>query len=121
MKNVLIVDDATVVRKFTRDIFIALGFHVTEAPNGQQALDLCRKELPDIIMLDWNMPVMNGLEFLISMRKEKNGDKPIVIFCTTENEIGKIETALTAGANEYIMKPFDADIVKSKLIQLKVL
>jgi two-component system chemotaxis response regulator CheY len=121
MKSCLIVDDSRVIRKVARQIFDALGFACEEAENGQTALESCRKIVPDIVLLDWNMPVMNGIEFLRALRKMPGGQAPVVVFCTTENDLNHIQEALTSGANEYIMKPFDADIVRSKLGQLGVI
>jgi two-component system chemotaxis response regulator CheY len=74
-----------------------------------------RTAVPDVILLDWNMPVMNGLEFLRRLRREQGGDAPKVVFCSVENDLDRIREALTSGADEYIMKPFDGDIVASKL------
>jgi len=118
MKTCLIVDDSRVIRKVARQIFEAIGYACEEAENGQIALDACKAKLPDFVLLDWNMPVMNGLDFLRHMRGLPNGDKPSVVFCTTENDLSHIQEALGAGANEYIMKPFDADIIRGKLEQL---
>jgi len=70
--------------------------------------------MPDAVLLDWNMPVMDGISFLVALRKERGGGRPKVIFCTTENDIEHITRAITAGANEYIMKPFDCDIIEAK-------
>jgi len=121
MKTCLIVDDSRVIRKVARQIFEALGFSCEEAENGQIAVEACQKNMPDAILLDWNMPVMDGMEFLRALRKLPNGAKPVVVFCTTENDMKHIQEAMTNGANEYIMKPFDADIVRSKLAQLGVI
>ncbi|MDD3028983.1 MAG: response regulator [Alphaproteobacteria bacterium] len=121
MKSCLIVDDSRVIRKVARQIFEAIGYSCTEAENGQTALDLCKTALPDFVLLDWNMPVMNGLDFLHGFRKLPGGDVPNVVFCTTENDLEHIQEALGAGANEYIMKPFDADIIRGKLEQLGLL
>jgi two-component system, chemotaxis family, chemotaxis protein CheY len=118
MKTCLIVDDSRVIRKVARQIFEALGFVCEEAENGQIALDFCKNKLPEFVLLDWNMPVMNGLDFVKAMRQLPNGSTPAVVFCTTENDMKHIQEALSAGANEYIMKPFDADIVRGKLMQL---
>ena len=121
MRSCLIVDDSRVVRKVARQIFESLGYACEEAENGLLALEASGKKLPDLILLDWNMPVMDGLEYAKALRKLPGGDKPVVIFCTTENDINHIQAALTAGANEYIMKPFDADIIRDKLSQLGLL
>jgi two-component system chemotaxis response regulator CheY len=118
MKTCLIVDDSRVIRKVARQIFEAIGYSCEEAENGQVALNACKKALPDFILLDWNMPVMNGLDYLHALRQLPGGDAPSVVFCTTENDLVHIQEALGAGANEYIMKPFDADIIKGKLEQL---
>ncbi len=121
MKTCLIVDDSRVIRKVARQIFEAMEFSCEEAEHGQQALEACQKAMPEVILLDWNMPVMDGMEFLRALRKLPEGGSPIVVFCTTENDMKHIQEAMTNGANEYIMKPFDADIVRSKLSQLGVI
>ncbi len=117
----LVVDDSRIVRKVARRILEAHGFMIAEAVNGEDALDQCRSKLPDCILLDWNMPVMNGLTFLKSLREEFGPDNPPVVFCTTENEVDRMLSALEYGAQEYIMKPFDADILTSKFAQLGLL
>ncbi len=114
MKHCLVVDDSSVIRKVARRILEDLSFTITEAEDGQQALDACRQGMPDAILLDWNMPVMDGLEFLSQLRKLDRGQEPKVVFCTTENDIAHIARAIRAGANEYIMKPFDREIVEAK-------
>jgi two-component system chemotaxis response regulator CheY len=121
MKSCLIVDDSRVIRKVARQILESFAFACEEAENGQAALDTCRVKLPDFILLDWNMPVMDGLAFLKALRKEPNGQTPVVVFCSTENNPIRIQQALAAGANEYIMKPFDGDIIKDKLLLLGLL
>jgi two-component system chemotaxis response regulator CheY len=114
MKTCLVVDDSSVIRKVARRILEGMSFEISEAADGEQALGMCQNALPDAILLDWNMPVMDGYEFLRALRRLPGGDKPKVVFCTTENEIAQIARALHAGANEYIMKPFDKDIVEAK-------
>ncbi|MBN9542480.1 MAG: response regulator [Alphaproteobacteria bacterium] len=118
MRSCLVIDDSKVIRKFARSIVEELGFEVSEAADGKEALEICSKSIPDVILLDWNMPVMDGMEFLKGFKDKYAGVKTRVIFCTTENEVAKIKTAVTAGADEYIMKPFDAEIVKGKFVQL---
>jgi two-component system chemotaxis response regulator CheY len=114
MKTCLVVDDSSVIRKVARRILEGLEFEIVEAEDGEQALEACRRQLPEAILLDWNMPKMDGYEFLRSLRKLPGGDSPKVVFCTTENDVAHIARALHAGANEYIMKPFDKDIVEAK-------
>ncbi|MFO0997611.1 MAG: response regulator [Alphaproteobacteria bacterium] len=121
MKSCLIVDDSTVVRKIARRILEELKFSISEAADGKAALDVCLKGMPDVILLDWNMPVMNGLDFIKQLRQTKGGDTPVVVFCTTENDITHIQEAISAGANEYIMKPFDSGIIQSKFAQVGIL
>ncbi len=115
MKHCLVVDDSAVIRKVARRILEGLSFRITEAEDGEQALAVCRNQMPDAVLLDWNMPVMDGYEFLKQLRLMPGGADPKVVFCTTENDVGHIARALHAGANEYIMKPFDKDIMMAKL------
>ena len=114
MKHCLVVDDSSVIRKVARRILEGLEFRITEAEDGQKALDLCNEGMPDAILLDWNMPVLDGFDFLKQLRKQPGGKEPKVVFCTTENDIAHIAKAMRAGADEYIMKPFDRDIVEAK-------
>lgn len=117
----LIVDDSRVIRKVARRILEAHGYEVAEVENGEQALRACQTNLPHCILLDWNMPVMNGLDFLKRLRAEFGPDNPAVVFCTTENEMEAIAAAIEAGAQEYIMKPFDEEILVSKFQQVGLL
>ncbi|MFN0264566.1 response regulator [Tepidamorphus sp. 3E244] len=121
MKTCLVVDDSSVIRKVARRILEDLGFMVSEAEDGDTALDACADAFPDAILLDWNMPRMDGISFLEKIRSLPGGDAPKVVFCTTENDIGKIARALRSGADEYIMKPFDREIVEAKLLQTGLL
>lgn len=118
MKTCLVVDDSKVVRTIARRILEAIEFAVDEAADGQQAVDACKLAMPDAVLLDWNMPVMNGPEFLVELRQMPGGSSPIVVFCSTENDMEHITEALSKGANEYIMKPFDEDIIRSKFEQV---
>jgi len=114
MKSCLVVDDSTVVRKVARRILENMDYIVEEAEDGQEAFDKCRQEMPDAIFLDWSMPIMGGLEFLKLLRAYVGGDKPHIVYCTVENDIGTIAMALKAGASDYMMKPFDEVILESK-------
>ena len=113
MKSCLIVDDTSVVRKVARRILEDLDFIVDEAEDGQEAFDKCRQEMPDAILLDWQMPIMGGLEFLKLLRAFVGGQTPYVVYCVTEYDIGQIALGKKAGANDYLMKPFDRDMLES--------
>ncbi len=115
MKTCLIIDDSRVIRKVSRHILETLGFDVAEAENGQEGLDSCDREMPDAILLDWNMPVMTGIEFITQLRQRPDGQRPKVVFCTTENDVAHIRQAISAGADEYVMKPFDHETLQIKL------
>ena len=117
MRTCLIVDNSKMIRRVAGRILSDMKFETEEAENGLEALNLCRANMPEVILLDWNMPVMDGLTFLKTLRQEPGGDKPVVLFCTSERDVLKIIEALNAGANEYIMKPFDSDIINSKFFQ----
>ena len=114
MKSCLVVDDSSVVRKVARRILEEIDFIVEEAEDGQEAYDKCRQEMPDAILVDWSMPVMSGLEFLKQLRGYVGGERPYVVFCTTENDIGQVALAFRAGASDYMMKPFDRDLLEAK-------
>ena len=121
MKSCLIVDDSRVVRKVAARIASDMGFDCREAEDGDQAFAFCQDRMPDAIILDWNMPVMSGLEFLEKLRTLNDGEHPKVIFCTTENDLQHVQRALRAGADEYVMKPFDSEILQTKFAQIGLL
>jgi len=112
MKSCLVVDDSSVVRKVARRILEDLDYIVDEAEDGQEAFDKCRQEIPDAILLDWQMPVMSGLEFLKLLRAYVGGQAPRVVYMVTEYDVGQIALALKAGASDYMMKPFDRDVLE---------
>lgn len=115
MKTCLVVDDSRVVRKVARRLLEDLGFAVAEAADGSEGLAWCRAMMPDLILLDPAMPLMSGIEFMRRLRLEPGGRGPKVIFCGAEINLDRIREALDAGAVEYIIKPFDGDIVAEKL------
>ena len=114
MKSCLVVDDSSVVRKVARRILEDLDYIVDEAEDGQEAFDKCRQEMPDAILLDWQMPIMSGLEFLKLLRGYVGGHVPRVVYMVTENDIGQIAIALKAGINDYMMKPFERDHLEAR-------
>lgn len=114
MKRCLIVDDSRVIRRVATRIVEELGFKAEEAADGAKALDATRVAMPDVVLLDWEMPNISGLDYLKALRKLPGGKSPKVVFCATENDVEHIQTALDAGADEYIMKPFDGEIIRAK-------
>ena len=118
MKQVLVVDDSAVIRKVARRILEGLHFRTSEAAGGKAALEECAKAMPDVVLLDWNMPEMDGFEVLGALRRMPGGSTPKIVFCGTENEVGHIARAMHAGADEYMMKPFDQNIVRSKFEEI---
>lgn len=112
----LIVDDSRTTRRLIGDIMRALNFDVIEACDGQVALErLTEMGTADVVLVDWNMPVMNGLEFVKALRANPAYDNVPLLMVTTETEMDQVSLAFKAGVNEYLMKPFDADMVRSKL------
>ena len=115
MKQVLVVDDSDVIRKVARRILEGLKFQTAEAADGQKGLDACSFLMPDAIMVDWNMPNVDGYEFLRELRKMPGGGRPKILFCLSESDIGQIARAMHLGADDYIMKPFDREVVLEKM------
>lgn len=120
MKQVLVVDDSPVIRKIARRILEGMRLHTTEAADGRQALAACSFMMPDAIFVDSSMPVVDGFEFLKELRHMPGGETPKILFCTTEHDVSQIARALHAGADDFIMKPFDRDLVQSKFESLGV-
>ncbi|WP_158813732.1 PleD family two-component system response regulator [Methylocapsa sp. S129] len=114
MKQVLVVDDSPVIRKIARRILEGMRFQTSEAADGKEALAACSFLMPDAILVDWNMPVLDGFGFLKQLRRLPGGDRPKAVFCMSEYDVALIARAMHAGADEIIMKPFDRDLIKSK-------
>ncbi|MEI9811350.1 MAG: response regulator [Acidobacteriota bacterium] len=117
MAYAMVVDDSRAVRKLLAQTLTDLGYEVSEAENGKAALEALHAHTGplELILTDWNMPEMNGLEFLKAVRKEAEFNAVPVIMVTTETEMEHMALALEAGANEYVMKPFTRDILADKL------
>ena len=119
----LVIDDSRAMRLILARIARQLGFDVIEAGNGQEALDLLATldAPPDLALVDWNMPEMNGLEFVVAVRRDAQYRSMTLMMVTTESEQGQIVRALAAGAHEYVIKPFTADAIRDKLALLGLL
>ncbi|MET4132296.1 two-component system chemotaxis response regulator CheY [Porphyrobacter sp. MBR-155] len=117
-KTCLIVDDSRVIRKVSSKIALSLGYVPIEAENGEEALARCKKSMPDLVLTDWNMPEMDGIEFVEKLRAIPTPKEPVVVFCTSNGEAKDIHDGIAAGADDYIVKPFDEAALKAKLEKL---
>ena len=119
--HALIVDDSKAMRSVLRSILREMGFEVSEAGNGREALERLRENRKiDLALVDWNMPEMNGFEFVCAMRADSAYDRMCVLMVTTETDLGRITQALDAGANEYLMKPFTKESLQGKMALLGI-
>ncbi len=121
MKHCLIVDDSRVVRAVARRILENLDYAVEEAEDAVAGLRACREKMPDLIFLDWNLPQMKGVDFVKSVRGQEQGAHPVILFCTTESDPAEVASAVAAGANDYVIKPFDGESVRAKLAGIGVI
>ncbi len=121
MRHCLVVDDSSVIRKVARRILEDFGFSVAEANDGRAAIDQCMRRMPDLILLDWQLPVMDGIDFLSNLRQMDGGKRPKVVFCASEADVAQVARALRAGADEYLLKPFDRMAVETKLHEVGML
>lgn len=119
--NALIIDDSRAMRMILAQTLKQLGFQILEAANGQEGLARLREHgLPQVVLVDWNMPVMNGYEFVCAVRAEAAWASLPIVMVTTETELPQVGTALEAGVNEYVMKPFTRETIQEKLSLLGV-
>ena len=120
-KTILVVDDSASLRQVVSIALKGGGYDIIEACDGQDALGKLNGRKINLIISDVNMPVMDGITFLRAARAEFGPDRPRVVLCTTEAELARIVQALEAGAQEYVMKPFDAEIIRDKFTQAGLL
>jgi two-component system, chemotaxis family, chemotaxis protein CheY len=114
--HVLVVDDSKTMRLILKRFLDKMGFQVVEAGNGREALDRLREMAkPDLVLVDWNMPEMSGVEFVRSVRTDRTYDTLPLVMVTTNAELEHVAEALEAGANEYVMKPFTLEVIREKL------
>jgi two-component system chemotaxis response regulator CheY len=117
--HALIIDDSRAMRSIVRRIVSGMGWETSEAENGQVAIDLLEEgQVPDLCLIDWNMPVMNGYEFITRVRSDDRWRGVTLLMVTTEGDHSSIVRALAAGAHEYVIKPFTADAILEKLALL---
>lgn len=120
MLHCFIVDDSDVIRKFTRLIFESLGFRVSEADSPIAALERLATETPDYILVDWRMPGENSIEFITKIRALPLERRPHIIYVVTENEPHEIKRAIANGADSFLLKPFNREIIEMKLAEIRV-
>jgi CheY-like chemotaxis protein len=118
VRTCLIVDDSRVIRKVAAKIAASLGYHPVEAQDGHEALARCKQAMPDLVLTDWNMPEMDGIEFVSKLRAIPTPREPVVVFCTSNGEAKDIHDGIAAGADDYIVKPFDEAALRAKLERL---
>jgi two-component system chemotaxis response regulator CheY len=118
MKQALVVDSSRVIRRVASRILEELQFEATEAEDGSSAMEACRHRMPDAILLDAHLASMSAIEFLRVLRREASSAATVVIFCTTENDEHDIATAVAAGANDFLLKPFDRESLEAKLAEV---
>jgi two-component system, chemotaxis family, chemotaxis protein CheY len=112
----LVIDDSRAVRMLVGNVLREQGFQVHEAGHGQQGLEVLRDNVQiRLVLVDWNMPVMGGLEFIEAVRRVRSWDAVRIVMVTTETESEQVQRAMTAGANEYVMKPFAPEVLVAKL------
>jgi two-component system, chemotaxis family, chemotaxis protein CheY len=119
MLHCLVIDDSEIVRKYTRLIFESLNFRVSEADGSVAALDRLRSESPNFILVDWRMPGVNSIELVSRISAACAGRRPHIMYVVSENDIQEIGRAIAAGANSFILKPFNRDLVRLKLDEIK--
>jgi two-component system chemotaxis response regulator CheY len=117
MRHCLIVDDSDVIRRVAKRVLEEMHITSTEAETANEAIENCKRAMPDLILLDWHMPQMQPHDFMAQLRRANGGDQPVVIYCTTENDAKDIARARQNGANEILMKPYDTDGLRLKLRQ----
>lgn len=117
-RTCLIVDDSRVIRKVAAKIAASLGYMPIEAQDGHEALARCKQAMPDLVLTDWNMPEMDGIAFVEKLRAIPTPKEPVVVFCTSNGEAKDIHDGIAAGADDYIVKPFDEAALRAKLEKL---
>ena len=119
MMRALVIDDSRAMRMILARILKELGFDVVEAAHGKEALERLKgSPPPHLMMVDWNMPIMDGLALIKTVRADRAFDAARILMVTTETERGRVAEALGAGANEYMTKPFSRDVVRDTLLRL---
>lgn len=118
MKHCLVIDDANIIRKVARHIIETFGYRVSEAETAEEALDRLISDTPDLILLDWQLPGMTAFEFLAALRGRPLPKIPYIVYCTTEHDVSDLSKAFTAGADDYLLKPFNREVLQAKFAEI---
>ena len=121
MPSCIVADDSKIMRMLISKIMENFGYSVDEAENGEDVLEQCAKNMPDLVICDWELLLIDGIDVLLKIRTDKKVKQPVFIFCSYKKDTQIIEQALNAGADDFIMRPFDEDIIASKLRIIKIL
>lgn len=121
MPSCIVADDSKIMRMLIRKIIENFGYNVNEAENGEDVLEQCVKNMPDLVICDWELPLIDGIDVLLKIRTDKKVKQPVFIFCSYVRDPQIIEQAIKAGADDFIIRPFDEDIIASKLRIIKLL
>ena len=121
MPSCIVADDSKIMRMLISKIMENFGYSVDEAENGEDVLEQCAKNMPDLVICDWELPLIDGIDVLLKIRTDKKVKQPVFIFCSYKKDTQIIEQAHNAGADDFIMRPFDDDIIASKLRIIKIL
>ena len=121
MPSCIIADDSKIMRMLLSKILENFGYSVYEAEDGEDLIEQCAADMPDLIVSDWNLPLIDGIDVLLKIRSDKKSKQPVFIFCSYLKDADIMAQALSAGADDYIMRPFDEDIIASKLKIIKIL
>ena len=120
MKHILIIDDSPIIRRYGRLIFESLNFRVSEAETEADALERSKADTPDFILIDWIMPGISSLELISKLRRTLQSKPPYIIYLTTENDVPELNRAFKAGADDYLLKPFNKEIIEMKLHEIAI-
>lgn len=115
MATCLIADDSKIIRMVLAKIMSNLSFNVLEAEDGEEVVELCQQNEPELIIMDWNLPLIEGIDVLYKIRSQRGIKQPKIIVCSSTIDIDKIKEAIQGGADDFIIRPFDEDIIFSKL------
>lgn len=121
MPSCIVADDSKIMRMLLSKIMENFGYTVDEAEDGEDLLEQCAKNMPDLIISDWQLPLIDGIDVLYKIRSDKKVKQPVFMFCSYQKDRDIMEQAVAGGADDFIMRPFDEDIIASKLKMIRFL